>query len=120
MSETVRKYIIVEDSQKSREFFKKQDTPFTFVAFVKDFPSDFQTAMELYDHRVTYMTLTSDHQISVIVNDPQIADMHRKQFEYLWKSADGAPMQHLHVIDQDDAPKSASEHSDSPDPLESE
>jgi sugar-specific transcriptional regulator TrmB len=89
IAKKVSKRIIAADLPEVRAFFAKQNTPFTEVAFAKDFPTGFKTAMEIYGNKVTYMTMTDERQISVMIEDAHIAAMHRLQFEYLWKMIGG-------------------------------
>lgn len=81
----VPKRLLVADTPEARAFFAKQNTPFTEVRFVTDFPTGFETALEIYNGAISYLTLTADKQISVIVRDQNIYAMHRQQFEFLWR-----------------------------------
>lgn len=85
IAKQVPKRIIVADLPETRAFFSQQNTPYTQVAFAKDFPTGFKTAMEIYGNKVTYMTMSAERQISLMIEDPYIASMHRAQFDYLWK-----------------------------------
>lgn len=83
----INKRIIVEDSPASRQFFATQNTPFTEVKFIKNFPGGFQTSMQIYANTVLYLTMNPDNQISVIIRDQHIFDMHQAHFNYLWNYA---------------------------------
>lgn len=80
----INKRILVEDSPITRAFFEKQNTPFTQVAFVPNFAARFNTAMEIYDGAVSYLTMSPERQISMLIRDKNIYDMHRAQFDFLW------------------------------------
>lgn len=84
LAKGVAKRIIVADSAEARVFFAKQNTPLTEVAFVPDYPTGFHTAMEIYNDSVTFLTMSAEKGIAVIVNDADIAAMQRAQFEFLW------------------------------------
>lgn len=94
----IPKYILVADTPEARAFFAGPDVPLTFVAYLRDYPSDFNTAMEVYGNKVAYITLAGDKQISVIKEDANIARMHRAQFHYLWKIASGESIQPLPAV----------------------
>ncbi len=83
----VQKRLIVADTQEARAFFKDQNTPFTTVAFVPNFPAFFETALEIYDGAISHLTLSKEKKIAVILRDPSLYDFHRKQFEYTWQQA---------------------------------
>lgn len=44
------------------------------------------TIVQIYDNKVSYFTLGSDHLIGVIITDPFIYEFHKRQFDYLWES----------------------------------
>ncbi|MCR4279020.1 MAG: hypothetical protein NUV81_03945 [bacterium] len=83
----IQKRLLVADVPEAHAFFENQKTPFTKVAFVKDYPEQFATAMEMYDNTVTYLTLNKEKNISVIIRDPSIYAFHKQQFEFLWNRA---------------------------------
>ncbi|MFH1252917.1 MAG: hypothetical protein V1664_01110 [Candidatus Uhrbacteria bacterium] len=88
INKKINKRILVTDTPEARAFFAKQNTPYTQVGFLKGYPAALATAMEIYDGRVSYFTLTSDKKISVIINDPLIYRTHLVQFEWLWQMAE--------------------------------
>lgn len=83
----INKRIIVEDSLAARRFFADQNTPFTQVRFIQNFPGGFQTSMQIYANTILYLTMNPDNQISVIIRDQHIFDMHKAHFDYLWNYA---------------------------------
>lgn len=80
----IAKRIIVADTPEARAFFTKQHTPLTDVAFVPGYPTGFRTAMEIYNDSVSFLTMTPEKEIAVIVTDKDIAAMQRAQFAFLW------------------------------------
>jgi len=89
VAKKIIKRIIVPDVPASHKFFLEQNTPFTEVIFLKDFPAGFRTATEVYNNTVTYLTLEPSRTILVLIEDANIAALHRAQFEYLWKIGGG-------------------------------
>ena len=49
----------------------------------------FQTVMQIYDNKISYITLSDKKMIGVIIDDAHIAAMHRYIFETLWRSIPG-------------------------------
>ena len=54
-----------------RRFFGKSNTPW-------------QSLMQMYDTKVTYITLNKENIISVIIEDPFIFQLHKQLFEKIW------------------------------------
>ena len=86
----IEKRILTSDTQTARAFFADQQTPFTSVGYLKDFPERHATGMEMYDGCISYLTLNDEKRISVIVRDRGMYDLHRQHFEYLWTMAQAA------------------------------
>lgn len=51
----------------------------------------FQSAMEIYDNRVAYITFAPDKMMGVIIHDPYLYEMHKYLFEYAWKMSQAMP-----------------------------
>lgn len=81
----IPKRIILPNNQAAHDYLSQMSGSFTEVILATDFVSGFQTAMELYDNKITFLTLTPEKIISVIIEDPHIAALQRAQFEYIWK-----------------------------------
>lgn len=47
----------------------------------------FATVMQIYEGKVSYITLDEKKKIGIIIADPHIAEMHRSLFEYTWATA---------------------------------
>lgn len=84
LAKKILKKMIVSDTPELRELFATLVNEFTLVAFVPDFPTTFQSAMEIYDDTVSYMTLTPAKMIAVLLTDPAIASMEKQKFDFLW------------------------------------
>jgi len=84
----IEKRILVPDTTEIRKYFSDVKTPFTTIGFLKDFPAGHQVGMEIYDGSISILTITKEKQIAVLISDPNIYEMHRVHFEYLWKQAE--------------------------------
>ena len=47
-------------------------------------PAPFAAVMQIYDNKVTYITLEPDKIVGVIIEHPNIALLHRNMFEAAW------------------------------------
>lgn len=52
----------------------------------------FYTAVQIYDNKVSYVTLREGKMIGVIIEDPDISLMHKMLFEYMWERATPIPV----------------------------
>ena len=80
-----QKRIILPDNQAARDYLGSMAGGFTQIILAKDFADGFLTAMETYDNKVNFLTLDKEKIISVIIEDGNIANLQRAQFEYIWK-----------------------------------
>lgn len=87
IEQKIHKRLIVADTPEAHAFFEKQNTPYTVVAYVSDFPEGHATGMEMYDGTVSYVLLKSGRRISMLVRDAGVYELHRLHFEYLWSRA---------------------------------
>jgi sugar-specific transcriptional regulator TrmB len=88
IAKKIPKRLIVANTKQAHAFFDEQNTPYTQVAFLHAYPERHASAMEIYDNTISYLTLTDEKRISVLIQDPHIYRMHVEQFNYLWKQAE--------------------------------
>ncbi|MFA5945581.1 MAG: helix-turn-helix domain-containing protein [Patescibacteria group bacterium] len=86
----IPKRIILPDNEAAKAYMRSMGGESTDIALVPGFVSGFRTAMELYDNKVAFLTLTPEKIISVIIEDANIANLQRAQFEFIWKSVSHA------------------------------
>ena len=82
----IKKRMIVVDSSFVRDrvkVFNKQTT--SVRAIVSAVP--FTVIMQIYDTKVSYITLQGSTIISVIFDNPTISRMHKTLFEVMWENA---------------------------------
>ncbi|MEI6478388.1 MAG: helix-turn-helix domain-containing protein [bacterium] len=86
-----KKRIILSDAPISREYALAQDSAITEVRLI-DYPlPSFGTVMQMYGSKISYLTLNPSGMIGAIIEDPQIAQMHRSLFEAAWSQARPTP-----------------------------
>ncbi len=80
----IRKKMITVDSPYIRARVKSFNPNFTAVHVIdgKNYP--FATVMQIYDNKVSYITLNEKIMIGIIIEDSAIATMHRALFEFTW------------------------------------
>ncbi len=83
----IKKRMLAVDVPYIRERAKTYD-PADTEARVIPSSNHFATVMQMYDHKVSYLTLTDKKMVGVIIEDPHIAEMHKTLFEIMWSSAE--------------------------------
>ena len=81
------KRILTVDSLESRRYALEHPSPLTEVRFLPKALDSFRTVMQIYDHKVSYVTLKPETMIGVIIEDELIAEMHRDLFALAWQGA---------------------------------
>lgn len=81
----ILKKILVSDTTFNRRRYSKIDSAVTNVRYMDEKITPFQTIMQIYDNKVSYVTLTEKKMIGVIIEDANIYEMHKTIFEYNWR-----------------------------------
>ena len=87
----IKKYILVIDSPftRSREYKrKKENEGLTQVKFLPKSIPPFHTSVQIYDNKVTFLTLREKNIIGFILTDPDIYLFQKNLFELLWNIND--------------------------------
>lgn len=71
------------DSHENRQHINGYYTDITEERLIPWPTNTFGTVMQIYDGKVSYMTLT-EPKIGIIIADPHIYTMHRSLFEFTW------------------------------------
>ncbi len=81
----IKKKMITIDSSYIRNRVKTFDPALTAVHVIdgKNYP--FATVMQIYDNKVSYITLNDQMMIGIIVDDEAITRMHKTLFEFMWE-----------------------------------
>ncbi len=80
----IRKKILIPNTKIPKEYFKDYDTSITEIKILPD-KAPFESAMQIYNNKISYTTIKKDSYIGVIIEDSSIYKMHRKLFEILWE-----------------------------------
>jgi sugar-specific transcriptional regulator TrmB len=82
----IRKKGIALDTPFARKFLEGYAPSVTEMKLIKyDVPS-FHTVMQIYDGKISYITLSEQNLIGVIIADQRIYEMHRDLFLYMWNT----------------------------------
>lgn len=82
----IKKKGIVLDTPFAREFLKDYHPTITETKLIGYEARPYQTVMQIYDGKISYITLEEKIMIGVIIEDPHIYEMHKYMFEYLWSA----------------------------------
>lgn len=82
----LKKKILAPDSETARVRAKELSGQTTEMRLIPSRAS-FSTIMQIYDNKVSYVTLDPKRQIGIIIDDPAVAQMHRVLFEIMWSQA---------------------------------
>jgi sugar-specific transcriptional regulator TrmB len=87
----LKKRGLVIDSPEARTFLGSYDGAVTNTKLINatEGVPDFQTIMQIYDNKVSYLTLTDEYLVGIIITDQYIARTHRYLFESLWEQSSG-------------------------------
>jgi len=82
----IKKKGIAFDTPFTRNFLKGYAPSVTEMKLIKSDEKPFHTVMQIYDGKVSYITLSEENLIGVIIADKNIYEMHRDLFLYTWRS----------------------------------
>ncbi len=83
------------DTPKAREIIKNYHTDVTQSKFISYAESELETVMQIYENRISYITLREGSMIGVIIEDASIYKMHKAVFESLWSNTTTPEERHL-------------------------
>lgn len=84
----VRKRGILLDTPEARSILSSYHTAITDSKLIKLNANPFESIMQIYDGKVSYITLSDKQMIGVIVEDQSIYEMHKALFNFTWSKAE--------------------------------
>ena len=72
------------DTPHARKIIEDYHTNTTETKFIPYKTPEFGAIMQIYENKVSYITLKKESMIGIIIEDPTIYQMHRSLFEYFW------------------------------------
>lgn len=87
----VKKRGLVIDSPEARKFLSTYDGAVTSTKLIKstETVASFQTIVQIYDQKVSYITLTDKYFVGVIITDQHIANTQKYLFKSMWDNSTG-------------------------------
>lgn len=82
----IKKKGIAFDTPFARNFLKGYAPSVTEMKLITSDDKPFHTVMQIYDNKVSYITLSEENLIGVIIADQRIYEMHRDLFLHMWKT----------------------------------
>jgi sugar-specific transcriptional regulator TrmB len=83
----LKKKIIALDSPFTKRYLKKLPGEITDTRLINYELYPFHTVMQIYDNKISYLTLSKKHMVGMIIEDPYIFAMHKSLFEFTWQKA---------------------------------
>jgi sugar-specific transcriptional regulator TrmB len=84
----IQKKILLLDTPGDRDYIKAQGEEATDARFLPKELVPFRTGMQIYNNKISYFTLREKNIVAIIIEDPDIYQMHRNIFEFLWNLVD--------------------------------
>ncbi|MFA5029804.1 MAG: helix-turn-helix domain-containing protein [Patescibacteria group bacterium] len=81
----IKKRMITIDSEFIKKNKAKYDRSITDIHLIDGERYPFATSMQIYDNKVSHVTLSQNKKIGFLIEDAEIAGMHRTIFEYMWE-----------------------------------
>ncbi len=79
----IKKGLII-DSKEARDIIKNYHTSVTQTKFLSIESNELEAIMQIYDNKISYITLKDNSMIGIIIEDPYIYKMHKLIFEHFW------------------------------------
>lgn len=85
----IKKKTIVPDTPFARKYLKNYNTEITEVRFIPKefFPFATASTLEIYDGKLSYLTVDEKTKIGVLLHDRNIFMLHKQLFEFTWSQA---------------------------------
>ncbi len=87
----IKKRGLVVDTPAARKFLQSYSGDVTTTKLIPRSQTlgVFQTIIQIYDNKVSYMTMSENHLIGIIITDQFIANTHKFLFESMWQITSG-------------------------------
>jgi sugar-specific transcriptional regulator TrmB len=83
----IKKKMLAADNEFNRERYKDKADQLTEIRFMPKELMTAETVMQIYDNKVSYMTIKPESAIGLIIDDQYIANMQRSLFGINWEVA---------------------------------
>lgn len=83
----LKKKALLADTPFARKYLSDYHRAITDIRLIAAGEFPFQTVMQIYDNKISYITLAPERMLGIIISDSHIYEMHRQVFEYAWEKA---------------------------------
>ncbi|MFA6376112.1 MAG: helix-turn-helix domain-containing protein [Candidatus Paceibacterota bacterium] len=83
----IQKKAVIIDSKFSRNYLKNYHQETTDIRLIDHLLYPIKSLMEIYEGKISYITLSEKGMIGVIIEDPNIYQLNKSIFEYVWATA---------------------------------
>ena len=84
----IAKKVILPDTPEARAILSSYHTEITKSKVIKLDVQPLESVMQIYDNKVSYITLAKGQMIGVIIEDQRIYEMQKAIFNFTWGKAD--------------------------------
>lgn len=84
----IKKRGILLDTPEARAILASYHKSVTDSKLIKLTAPPFESVMQIYDGKISHITLSEDQMIGIIIEDPSIYEMHKALFNFTWNKAD--------------------------------
>ncbi len=84
----LKKKVVFIDSLFAKKYLKDYHRETTDMKLIDHKLYPFNSVMQIYDGKISYITLSKNSKIGVIIEDKNIYQMHKSIFEYVWSKAE--------------------------------
>lgn len=81
----IKKKGLLLDTPKARDEIKNYHTDVTDTKFISCDITELDTVIQIYENKISYITLKENSMIGIIIEDPSIYKIQKTLFEHLWK-----------------------------------
>ncbi len=78
----IHKRGLMPDTPENREKIAGYASSVTETKFIKS--AHYDTIVQIYDNKISYLTLTDEHQVGIILHNKDIYNVQKAIFEHLW------------------------------------
>lgn len=84
----VKKRAILLDTKEARSILATYHKGITDNRIIKLDNPPFESIMQIYDGKISYISLSDDHMIGTIIEDRAVYEMHKALFSFTWNKAE--------------------------------
>ena len=84
----IKKRGILLDTPEARKILSSYYKNITDSRLIKIISSPFESVMQIYDGKVSYITLSNRQLIGIIVEDQAVYEMHKALFNFTWEKSE--------------------------------